>query len=286
MKRNEKVLFGLIISFIMMFVLTACGENSNAVNKEVQSNITKQDNVSKDNINEDIKYDKENNVNNDDNKDEVTKDEINKDNKQNQSQANDVNKGNNINKNSSIQSSTPSVSNEQTNTQNNTPTQSNAQQATNTPSPQESTQKPKPAPQPPKPQQNVDSPKKAYLTIECKTILNNMKDLTPGKEGLIPSDGYILHKTMVTFKDGESVFDVLLRVTREKGIHMEYKYTPGYGSHYIEGINNLYEFDCGRGSGWMYYVNGVKPNYGVSKYLLKDGDDISFRYTCDLGNDL
>ena len=23
------------------------------------------------------------------------------------------------------------------------------------------------------------------------------------------------------------------------------EYTPGFGSYYIEGINNLYEFDCG-----------------------------------------
>ena len=43
---------------------------------------------------------------------------------------------------------------------------------------------------------------------------------------------------------------------------------PGY----IEGINNLYEFDCGEQSGWMYSVNGWFPNYGCSRYQLKDGD--------------
>lgn len=79
---------------------------------------------------------------------------------------------------------------------------------------------------------------------------------------------------------------MLRRVTKEKGIHLEYAFTPGFGSYYIEGIHNLYEFDCGAGSGWMYEVNGVKPNYGASKYTLKEGDVVAWRYTCDLGYDL
>ena len=125
-----------------------------------------------------------------------------------------------------------------------------------------------------------------YLSIDCKTILGRMEDLAPGKESLVPSDGVILSRKAISFEEGESVFDVLLRATRTYGIHLEYEYTPGFGSHYIEGINNLYEFDCGAGSGWMYYVNGVKPNYGVSKYTVKNGDVIEFKYTCDLGFDL
>lgn len=150
------------------------------------------------------------------------------------------------------------------------------------------TQKPtvqaSPAPTPkPTPTTKVNT---CYLSIECKTILSRMEDLTPGKESLVPSDGVILSRKAISFEEGESVFDVLLRATQTYGIHMEYEYTPGFGSHYIEGINNLYEFDCGAGSGWMYYVNGVKPNYGVSKYTVKDGDIIELKYTCDLGFDL
>ncbi len=128
--------------------------------------------------------------------------------------------------------------------------------------------------------------KTCYLTIECKTILNNMENLTPGKESLVPSDGYILKKTAVEFEDGETVFDVLLRETRNRGIHMEYEFTPAFGSHYIEGINNLYEFDCGIGSGWNYFVNSSRPNYGVSQYTLSEGDNIQLCYTCDFGSDL
>ena len=165
--------------------------------------------------------------------------------------------------------------------------ESSAAAATPAPTPKP-TQKPAvkatPAPTPkPTPTPKVNT---CYLSIECKTILGRMEDLTPGKESLVPSDGVILSRKAISFEEGESVFDVLLRATQTYGIHMEYEYTPGFGSHYIEGIHNLYEFDCGAGSGWMYYVNGTKPNYGVSKYAVKNGDVIEFKYTCDLGFDL
>ena len=85
-------------------------------------------------------------------------------------------------------------------------------------------------------------------------------------------------------KKGDTVFDILVKVTRKKGIHMEYR---GSGSNtYIEGINNLYEFDGGSNSGWMYSVNGVYPNYGVGAYKVKSSDVIKFNYTCNLGADL
>ncbi len=73
---------------------------------------------------------------------------------------------------------------------------------------------------------------------------------------------------------------------KDAGIQMEYSYTPIYGSNYIEGINNLYEFDGGETSGWMYAVNGWYPNYGCSRYLVKENDNITWNYTCDLGRDL
>ena len=136
--------------------------------------------------------------------------------------------------------------------------------------------------------QEVDK-KKTYtctFSIECSTILNNLSDLDPDKRELIPSNGVILAPTKVTFYEGESVFDVLQRVCKEKGIHLESSWTPIYNSAYIEGIHNLYEFDCGELSGWMYRVNGWYPNYGCSRYQLVDGEKVEFRYTCDLGKDV
>ena len=144
-------------------------------------------------------------------------------------------------------------------------------------------------PEPVEPEdQDVDKDKTytCAFSIECSTILNNLDMLDPEKLEMVPSGGVILQKTTVTFYEGESVFDVLQRVCKEKCIHMEASWTPIYNSAYVEGIHNLYEFDCGALSGWMYKVNGWYPNYGSSRYQLKDGDVVEWRFTCDLGNDV
>ena len=124
------------------------------------------------------------------------------------------------------------------------------------------------------------------FSIECSTILNNLSELDPDKLELVPSSGVILAPTKVTFYEGESVFDVLKRVCKENNIHLEFSWTPIYNSAYIEGIHNLYEFDCGELSGWMYRVDGWYPNYGCSRYQLADGEVVEWRYTCDLGRDV
>lgn len=124
------------------------------------------------------------------------------------------------------------------------------------------------------------------IAIDCKTILDNWDDLNKKKEAYVPKDGWILKKQTVEFEEGETVFDVLKRVLKENKIQMESSYTPMYGSYYVEGINQLYEFDCGKNSGWMYRVNGWYPNYGCSSYTLESGDEIEWRYTCNLGSDV
>lgn len=145
----------------------------------------------------------------------------------------------------------------------------------------------KPAPVEP---QNADINKKTEyhctLSITCNTILDNMDKFDQAKLEVLPKDGVIYQTKEVVFYEGESVFDVLLRETRDNKIHMEFVDTPIYNSNYIEGINNIYEFDCGELSGWMYKVNGWFPNYGCSRYQLKDGDKIEWVYTCDLGEDV
>lgn len=124
------------------------------------------------------------------------------------------------------------------------------------------------------------------ISIECKTILDNLDKLRSSKAAYVPSDGWILYESKVDFEKGDTVFDILKRVTKAASIQMESKWTPMYNSYYIEGINQLYEFDCGERSGWMYSVNGWYPNYGCSSYEVKDGDKIEWRYTCDLGSDV
>jgi hypothetical protein len=143
-------------------------------------------------------------------------------------------------------------------------------------------------PKPVEPQDAAKDKKKTYsctIYIECGKILENIDKLDPAKVGIVPDDGVILAKRTVKFTEGESVFDVLKRETRANKIHMEFVNTPVYNSAYIEGIANLYEFDCGELSGWVYSVNDWFPNYGSSRYQLKDGDAIEWHFTCDLGRD-
>lgn len=124
------------------------------------------------------------------------------------------------------------------------------------------------------------------ISIQCGTIMDQKDKLKAGKEKYVPEDGWILPEQTVEMQEGDSVFDLLQKVCRENEIQMEYSSSPVYRTAYIEGIHQIYEMDCGSSSGWMYRVNGVYPNYGASKCLLKDNDQVEFLYTCDLGKDI
>ena len=125
------------------------------------------------------------------------------------------------------------------------------------------------------------------ITIRCDTIFDNVDSMEEAKLPYVPASGEILPVITVEFTSGETVFDVLKRVCEAADLQIEYSWTPLYDSYYIEGINHLYEFDCGTQSGWMYKVNGWFPNYGCSAYTLQGGEEIVWAYTCvGLGMDL
>ena len=84
----------------------------------------------------------------------------------------------------------------------------------------------------------------------------------------------------------EGTRDVLQKAARQNKVHLEYNYTPAYKTYYIEGIGNLYQFDAGNLSGWMYSVNDEFPGVGCSGYKVKDGDSIKWLYTCSFGKDV
>ncbi len=122
------------------------------------------------------------------------------------------------------------------------------------------------------------------ISIRCDTAVNIGMAKEAKWAGIVPESGCILDTTKVAFEDGDTVFDVLCDVRDTYKLQMQYKGSSG--SQYVQGINNLYEFDGGRWSGWMYCVNGWYPNYGSGQYVVKNGDVIEWNYTCDLGKDL
>lgn len=136
------------------------------------------------------------------------------------------------------------------------------------------------------PDTNGDGKLTCTLEVRCDTLLQQLDSLTPEKAALVPADGLLYEARELSFSSGDSVFDVLRKSLKSEKIHFEYVDSRAYNSVYIEGIGNLYEFDGGPQSGWMYSVNGVYPGLGCSAYTLADGDVIVWSYTCDLGADL
>lgn len=128
---------------------------------------------------------------------------------------------------------------------------------------------------------------KCTFEIRCDTLTDTSKVENEAILPYIPSDGTVLAETEVEFTEGDTVFDALQKVCRDKDVQMEFRNDKLYtGGAYIEGIGYLYEFDGGPLSGWMYKVNGQFPNYGCAGYTLKDGDKVVWVYTCDLGADV
>ena len=121
----------------------------------------------------------------------------------------------------------------------------------------------------------------ATITIRCDTIAGE------GDSEFIPKDGIILDTTTYEFGEGDSVYDILVRAVRENKIHMEKKKTgSGPRDYYICGIANIYEYDWGDLSGWMYYVNGESPSVGCGAYTVEPGDRIEWLYTREIGRDI
>lgn len=117
-----------------------------------------------------------------------------------------------------------------------------------------------------------------YITIECKSVLDNMNKLKEGHESFVPKNGIILNKTKCAISDNNTAYDVLASACSSKNIKLTSRNTM-YGI-YVSGINNLDEFDCGSASGWVYTVNSKSPNKSCGKYTVSKGDEIIFKYVC------
>lgn len=114
------------------------------------------------------------------------------------------------------------------------------------------------------------------LTIECTAVLDNMSSLKAGHEKYVPDDGYILSNKKMTVSKGDTVYDVLKEACSENGIRLTASNST-FGI-YVSGINNIDEKDCGKNSGWTYWVNDNMPMVTCGKYTVNNGDEIKFSY--------
>ncbi len=115
------------------------------------------------------------------------------------------------------------------------------------------------------------------ITISCRAILSHRDLWKSGLETVVPVDG-IFYDGRYPWREGLTVYDVLRAVCDAEDIALDSQFTPIYGTYYIRGIGNLYEFDCGSESGWKYSVNSDMPGVGCSGFTLEAGDRIEFFY--------
>lgn len=94
----------------------------------------------------------------------------------------------------------------------------------------------------------------------------------------------ILSAYQAEVTEKQSVFGLLKQATKSEKIHMDFS---GSGSTaYVRGIANVYEFDKGPESGWMFRVNGDFSSTGCGAYMVEAGDVIEWLYTEDMGKDI
>lgn len=86
------------------------------------------------------------------------------------------------------------------------------------------------------------------------------------------ADGRVSGSAHPTFKKGATAYDAPCAT----GLSVSTK-SSQYGI-YVSAIGGLAEFEYGGKSGWMYSVNGSAPNVSCGKYVLKDGDSVSWYY--------
>lgn len=121
---------------------------------------------------------------------------------------------------------------------------------------------------------------KRYITlsIDCKTILNNLNELPEQYHSFVPSNGVILAEKKVSINEGDTMFDVIVKVTKMQKIQLS-----SIGG-YIQSINNLPEKLFNGSGGWMYEVNGVYGDKGSKEYVLNNNDKVKWRYSCYNGD--
>lgn len=128
-----------------------------------------------------------------------------------------------------------------------------------------------PAPPVESPAEKEKEPEEQASTIVFSIVISSSEvPLTPVK---------------MEFKEGDTVLDALIQIAKKHKIQMDYRGGKG-ASAYVEGIANVYEFDRGQGSGWMYRINGVFPDRGAGTVPLMADDRVEWLYTTSLGEDL
>ena len=92
--------------------------------------------------------------------------------------------------------------------------------------------------------------------------------------------GYLVSPLTIEVKKKSTVYDAL------ESLGLKLTTTGDRKNIYIAGINDIFEFEHGLYSGWLYQVNGHFPNKSMGSYYLDEGDCIEICYTTNGGKDI
>lgn len=118
------------------------------------------------------------------------------------------------------------------------------------------------------------------VSIDCTSVRDKLDLLKPSVRKHIPASGIILKESKIKVKKDANAYDVLVTACKLNKIVYDAEYSKVYSSTYVKGIGYLYEKMAGDMSGWLYLVNGKTANVGASRYMVNEGDTISWTYTC------
>ncbi|WP_456272908.1 DUF4430 domain-containing protein [Bacillus sp. AK031] len=117
---------------------------------------------------------------------------------------------------------------------------------------------------PPPKQDPPKEPEKPKQTVTITIVAPDVK-------------GTILSATTVEMAEGDTVLAITQKIVKAKGIQMSVR---GAGAAaYVEGIDNLFEFDHGPMSGWEASVDGKTLDKSAGIYGIKPGQGIKWHYT-------
>lgn len=94
--------------------------------------------------------------------------------------------------------------------------------------------------------------------------------------------GMLLEDRELRLEEGVNAYEQLIYAARSEGIIIDNRGSER--SPYIAGIDNIYEFDCGELSGWVFTVNDKISSVGAGEYILREGDRVCWRYSIYLAD--
>ncbi len=109
----------------------------------------------------------------------------------------------------------------------------------------------------------------AAATSDSKEVTYTLKvDATAANKGM-------LYDGVVTTKPGTTVYMALI----DTGLKL--KVNNSSGGVYVDGIDDVVASTTSPNAGWLFSVNGEKPNTDAGKVQIANGDTIVWTFTAD-----